>query len=99
MTVPEERDIKLMFAGSQPMRIYLDGHEAVVSQETTPYIPAYHRGPRHLRYTAHMTAGEHVVAFDIDSAVDACEVAVMPTTVDYQTEYSSEYMTDCFFGC
>lgn len=95
--VPDDRKVKLMFASSEPVKVYLDGSEVIVSDSKTPYMPAYHRGPRTLRYTADLSCGDHDITIEVNSSSDQCDIMVMPTTVDFEKEYSSIYMTDCIF--
>lgn len=98
LTLPEEREVKLMLACSETFTAYLDGQEIVRNEQPVLYRPAYHCGQKHLRRTVTLTPGAHEFTVELDSTLEQCPFAVMPTAPDWTTRYWSYYLIDCGIG-
>jgi len=97
LNVPYDREIKFMFATSEPLEIEIDGEKVVKINDNVPYIPAYHRGNKELNCIKKLTAGEHNISFKITNTKDYSYISILPTAPDKDRNYNSDYLVDCLF--
>ena len=95
LTVPSARQIQLVCACTEPVKVWLDGKMIIENQTPTDYMPAYHRGCKALRAPMEIGAGEHHVVVEVESSQEDCRIMFLPVA---PWNYYHFYFTDCLIG-
>ena len=67
LTLPEERDVRLVVSTTANFRAWLDGAE-ILGQECGPFVPAFHRTPANQLKSGRLAAGPHTLRIGLAPA-------------------------------
>lgn len=103
LTVPSQRDLKLIAATASPVKAVWNGRTLFDQQASSEFMPAYHRAPQEQFAEFTVPAGVHLLELEItktaETAEEPLELYVLPVAQRSKEEPGSFfYYTDIQIG-
>jgi ADP-ribosylglycohydrolase len=100
---PFDRPIRLIAGTAAPLKLKLDGRVLIEDENSSAFMPAFHRAPENRRVELFLTAGDHHLEVEIergckDLRPDEQEIYMLPVAVgNTETPGSYYYLVDVLF--
>lgn len=97
--INKSQTVKLICAGTDPLKLSIDGEEILKSNIKDVYIPAYHRCPDEQQIVLSLDAGRHKITVELETEKEATEIMFL-TVAPIKTKNPGNYYyyIDCVIG-